>query len=133
MLLRPPLSTRSDTLLSYTSRFRAALAGDGFDLDQDRAVRLGGDADLALRSGGDAPRNAARMVGEEDEIPLITGPHRVGILLAAQAGGGETVADLHALDRVDAHHRGGEFAVELGIEGRAPAGRNAAGDRTSVV
>jgi hypothetical protein len=54
--------------------------------------------------------------------------HRIGVLLAGQARGGEAIADLDALDRVDAHHRGGQIGIELAIERRAPAGRNAGGD-----
>jgi hypothetical protein len=69
---------------------------------------------------GDTPG----MVGEKHAARA----HAVGIVLAAGESGGEAVADLHALDRVDSHAGGGEFGVELGVNGRAPAGRNAGRD-----
>ena len=37
---------------------------------------------------------------------------------------GEAVADLHALDRVDRHHRRGELAIELAVDRLAPARRH---------
>ena len=53
--------------------------------------------------------------------------HLVGILFAAQARGREAVADLHALDGVDAHQGARQLAVQLAIDRRAQAGRNAVG------
>ena len=41
---------------------------------------------------------------------------------------GEAVADLDPLDGVDAHQRARELGVELAVDRRAPAGRNALGD-----
>jgi hypothetical protein len=54
------------------------------------------------------------MVGEEFRA-FRTRAHRIGIVFTAQPGGGKAVTDLHALDCIDAHHRGGQFAIELGI------------------
>ena len=49
----------------------------------------------------------------------------VGILGAAQAGGGHALADLHGLDRVDRHHRRRKVGVELAVDRRAEARRAA--------
>jgi DNA-binding CsgD family transcriptional regulator len=64
------------------------------------------------------------MVGQKARA-VIAGAHLVGILLARQFGRAKTGADLDALDRVDAHHRRRQFAVELGVDRRAEAGRHA--------
>ncbi len=96
--------------------------------DQDRAGRLERHAADHRLAGRNAARDPARMVGVELRRAILAGPHRIGILLAAQPRRGEAVADLDALDRVDAHHRGGQIGVELGIDRRAPACRDAGGD-----
>src|SRR3546814_13343505 len=54
--------------------------------------------------------------------------HGIGIFLATQPRCGETVADLNTVDRIDAHASRRQFAVELGVKRRAPAGRNAGRD-----
>src|SRR3546814_13311028 len=54
--------------------------------------------------------------------------HGIGIFLATQPRCGETVADLNTLDRIDAHASRRQFAVELGVKRRAPAGPNAGRD-----
>src|SRR3546814_14727906 len=64
------------------------------------------------------------MIGEENGA----GAHRIGIVLAACPRCGEAVADLDALHRIDRHAGGGELAVELRVDGGAPARRNAIGD-----
>jgi hypothetical protein len=46
--------------------------------------------------------------------------HLVAMLAAALADTAEAVADLDALDRVDAHQRRGEIAVELAVDRLAP-------------
>ena len=68
------------------------------------------------------------MVGKEPRPPVSAGAHFVGVLFARKLRRGEAVADLHALDRVDAHQRARQLAVELAVDRRAPAGRNALGD-----
>src|SRR5690606_1433500 len=40
----------------------------------------------------------------------------------------EAVADLHALDRIDAHQRRGQFTIELAVDRLAPARRHAVGN-----
>ena len=59
---------------------------------------------------------------------VVAGAHLVGVFLAGQRGGGEAVADLDALDRVDAHQRGGDLRVELAVDRRAPTRRRALRD-----
>ena len=46
--------------------------------------------------------------------------------------GGEPVADLHALDRVDRHQRTGQVAIELAVDRFAPARRHAVGDHVDA-
>ena len=99
---------------------RLSIARHAVDRGQDRTGRLEGDAAQHRLAGRNAARDAPCVIGEEFGAAL-GGPHRIGILLARQARGGESVTDLHALDRVDPHHAGGEVGVELGIERRAPA------------
>ncbi len=105
----------------------STIARDRFDRDQDGTGGLERHAQLDRLTGRDTARNAACMIGEEYGS-IFARPHRIGILFAAQAGGGKTIANLDALDRIDAHHRTRQFAVELGIKRRAPAGRHARGD-----
>ena len=56
-------------------------------------------------------------------------PRRISSALASpeSAGGGKTVADLDALDRVDRHKSARQFRVELAIDWRAPARRHILG------
>src|SRR3546814_1165803 len=64
------------------------------------------------------------MIGRKNRTSVARG-HGIGIFLATQPRCGETVADLNTLDRIDAHASRRQFAVELGVKRRAPAGRNA--------
>src|ERR1700710_2809881 len=45
----------------------------------------------------------ARMVGQENRLAVISHPHLVGVFQPGHGGGGKAIADLHALDGVDAH------------------------------
>ena len=101
---------------------------DRFHRGQDRGGRLEGHPAHHRLTGRNAARRSARVVGKVDWFAVFPGAHPVGIFLAGQARRLEAVADFHALDRVDAHHRGGEVAVELGIDRRAPACGDAGGD-----
>ena len=74
-------------------------------------------------SGGDASCNAAGVIGFEPR-PVVTGSHGIGILFAGQARSGKAVADLHALDGIDAHHASSKIGIELGIDRRAPSCRD---------
>ena len=51
----------------------------------------------------------------------------VAMLGALLGDCGKTVADLHALHRIDAHQRGSQFAVELAVDRLTPARRHAFG------
>src|SRR3546814_5701939 len=67
------------------------------------------------------------MIGRENRT-IFARMHGIGIFLATQPRCGETVADLNTLDRIAAHASRRQFAVELGVKRRAPAGRNAGRD-----
>src|SRR3546814_2111844 len=68
-------------------------------------------SDLVL-AGGDAAEHAAGVVRQEHRAAAVDA-HLVGGLVAGDVGRREAVADLHALDRVDAHHRSEEHTSEL--------------------
>src|SRR6185436_16175854 len=74
----------------------------------------------------DAAQDAAGMIAEEHRRAVLHA-HLVGVLLAAHRGCRKTIADLDALDRVDAHQRLGEVGVELVIDGVAQTNRHARG------
>ncbi len=57
----------------------------------------------------------------------IAHAHLVGVRLAGKCGGGEALADLHALHRVDRHQRGGDVGIQLAVDRCAEAGRHAFG------
>src|SRR5437764_8644405 len=88
---------------------------DAADGMQDRAGGLHhqpGDDVLAAR---DAAQNAAGVVAEEHRLAVLHA-HLVGILLAAQGGNREAVANLDTLHRVDAHQSLGEVGIELVVD-----------------
>ena len=105
----------------------AAIAVDGLARREDRRGRLDREARNDRLPGRNAAENAAGVVGQKQRLAVIAHPHLVGIVLAAHRRGGKAVADLDALDRVDAHQRAGEIAVELGIDRRAETRRHAFG------
>ena len=49
------------------------------------------------------------------------------VLNAAPAGRIKACADFHAFGRIDRHQAHGEVAIELAVNGRAPASRDACG------
>src|SRR5208337_2429168 len=102
-------------------------ARDGPPRGQDRGGRLDREPGDNRLSGRNAAENAAGMIGEEARAPVRAPSHLVRVLLAREFGGREAVADLDALDRIDAHQRAREFGVELAVDRRAPAGGNALG------
>ena len=61
------------------------------------------------------PRMPPAWLAEEGGRAVLHA-HLVGIVLAAHGGGGEAVADLHALHGVDAHQRLGEVGIELVVD-----------------
>ena len=71
--------------------------------------------------------NAAGMVGAEHHL-AVGHPHLVGIRLAAERGGRESIADLHALHRIDAHQCARQIGIELAVDRRAEPRRHAFGD-----
>ncbi len=73
------------------------------------------------------PRIAAGMVRQETRRAVGPDADLVGVDLAGEFGRGHAVADLDALDGVDAHHGAGEILIELAVERRAEAGGHAFG------
>ena len=69
------------------------------------------------------PRMPPAWLEPNTTRPSVAHAHLVGILLAGQGRGGEALADLDALDRVDRHQRRGDIGVELAVDRRAEAGR----------
>ncbi len=103
----------------------AAVFVDGLARVQDRRRRLDRKARHDRLAGGNAAENAAGMVGQKERLAVIAHAHLVGILFAAERRRGETVADLDALHRIDAHQRGGNVGIELAVNRRAEARRHA--------
>src|SRR3546814_1697096 len=79
---------------------------------EDRAGRLDGEPHHQVLAGGDAAEHAAGVVRQEHRAAAVDA-HLVGGLVAGDVGRREAVADLHALDRVYAHHRTEETTTEL--------------------
>ena len=65
------------------------------------------------------PRMPPALLDRKTRLAVVAHAHLVGVLLARERGGGEAGADLDAFDRIDAHQRRGEVAVELAIDRRA--------------
>ena len=105
-----------------------AVAVDGPARGQDRGGRLDREPDHHVLAGADPAQDAAGMVGEEARA-VIAHADLVGVVLAAQRRRGEAGADLHALDRVDRHHRLGEVGIELVVDRLAQPRRHAAKPR----
>src|SRR5471032_2746092 len=68
------------------------------------------------------------MIGGKNRQTIVARAHFVGVFLPRQLSGPKTGANLDALDRIDAHQRAGDFAVQLAVDRRAPAGRRPFGD-----
>jgi hypothetical protein len=87
--------------------------GTALDVDrlarrQDGTGRLDGDAHLQVLPGADATEHTAGVVALE-----ALRRERIAMRGAALRDAGKTGADLHALDRVDAHHGEGDVGVHL--------------------
>src|SRR3546814_2324223 len=84
MVLRPPISTRTDTLFPYTTLFRSVvttpqLADEiGIQLDATRQAAARMDESLV-----DLQDLAIRAADEVGRIPVVVGPHVVEIEAAA--------------------------------------------------
>ena len=70
---------------------------------------------------------AGQYLGEEFHRAILAHPHLIGIVFAGEGGGGEAIANLHALHGIDAHESAGDIGIELGINRRAQAGGHALG------
>src|SRR5580693_3759670 len=104
-----------------------AVTVDGAARGKDGGRRLDGKARHHRLPGGNAAQNAAGIIGQEDRLAVVAHAHFVAILLAGKLSGAKAGADLDALDRVDAHQRRGQIAVELAVDRRAQPRRHAVG------
>jgi hypothetical protein len=66
-----------------------------------------------------------RITSSSAAWSIGAGAHTIGVFLAAKSRRSEAVADLDTFYRVNAHAGTGELRVELHVEGRTPACRNA--------
>jgi methyl-accepting chemotaxis protein len=98
-----------------------AVQVDRAALDPDRAGGLDGDAYRQILASRDAAQHTAGMVAGKAFRQQF-----VAVFAALLAHHVETVADLHALDRVDAHHGVGDSGIELVVQGLTQANRHAA-------
>src|SRR5690348_3649630 len=107
---------------------RHDLGGSSFLVDRrarhlDARRRLQRDADENVLAARDAAERAARRVLLE-----AVGRQLVAMLAAALTHALESLAELDALDRVDAHHRFRDLAIELVEDGLAEPHGNARRD-----
>ena len=98
------------------------LAGlvDRAPVEPDARRGLDRDIDHDVLPGGNAAQNATRVVGGK-----TFRRHFVAVLGALLLDRAKPRADLHALDRVDAHHRVGDVRIQLVVDRFAPAHRHA--------
>jgi len=94
---------------------------------EDGGCGLDGQPHHNILTRRNAAQYAARVVGLELRLAVHHADF-IGVLFTRHRGGGETITDLDALHRIDAHHGGGKVLVELAVDRRTPAGRNAGGD-----
>ena len=90
---------------------------DGLAGDANAGGGLEGDAYPEVLAAGDAPQGAAGVIGQKSP-----GRDLVPVLGAFLLHNLEAVADLHGLDRVDAHHGLGDVGVQA-VENRLPQAR----------
>ncbi len=101
----------------------------GFLRHRDGGGRLQRDADDEGPPRGNAAEDAPRMVRQEGVLETAArgGAHGVVVPAAARGGGGEAVADLHPLRRVQPHAHVRYPGVQLVVEGLPEAGGDAGG------
>ena len=112
-----PANTDTGIMASLGDDFRFITVDiNGFPGCQDRRSRFDDKAcDNGLARGNTA-KYASRLVRLKFRISVFTRTDLIGIFFAAEFGGAESGADLHALDGIDAHHRGSDILVQLGID-----------------
>src|SRR5205085_11558797 len=104
-----------------------AVAVHGTARREDRRSRLDREAADDRLAGRDATQNAAGLVRQEDRLAVVAHAHLVGVLLATERRRRKSGTDLDPFDRVDAHQRRGEIAVEFAVDRRAEPPGNAIG------
>ena len=102
---RPPVETSvsAPSRVMVRRGVRIELVGFTTKADNDRLA------------GGDAAEHAAGIVAEKARC-LALHADLIAALVPAHGSGGETGADLDALDRVDADHGGGEIGIDLAVD-----------------
>src|SRR3546814_8495166 len=65
MIRRPPRSTRTDTLLPYTTLFRSVIVDEARHADMARAIELSGRSPLVLTLGGGGEHDLTGLVAKE--------------------------------------------------------------------
>src|SRR5262245_27820293 len=100
-----------------------AEAVDAAHRRQDRAGGLDHHAADDVLAARDAAQDAAGVVAEEDGRAVLHA-NLVSIFLAAHGGDGKAIADLDALDRVDAHQPFRKVGVELVVDRITQPDRN---------
>src|SRR3546814_13343751 len=100
MILRPPRSTRTDTLFPYTTLFRSNPPGPGPAIDRLARQRLVLDA-VRLVGGGAEAAVAVLLVG----LVVALEPHHLAVALEGEAVGGDAIEE-PAVVRDDEHAAG---------------------------
>ena len=75
-----------------------------------------------------AAENSAGMIGHESGLAVGSASDFVGVFFSGELRCAHASTDLYALHRIDAHHRGGEILVQLGVYRGSKARGNAFGD-----
>src|SRR3546814_17140793 len=95
MIRRPPRSTRTDTLVPYTTLFRSVSGGDAHDEARDRIVRLRLAAADRILAVGDLRARIAQL-GREFIAPLRIETSRIIVRLGAAGEEGVEPGDARA-------------------------------------
>src|SRR3546814_11697743 len=113
MIRRPPRSTRTDTLVPYTTLFRSVSGGDAHDEARDRIVRLRLAAADRILAVGDLRARIAQL-GREFVAPLRIETSRIIVRLGAAGEEGVEPGDARAAaDAADIVGTGRAFVEPL--------------------
>src|SRR3546814_15285744 len=111
MIRRPPRSTRTDTLVPYTTLFRSVSGGDAHDEARDRIVRLRLAAAARILAVGDLRARIAQL-GREFVAPLRIETSRIIVRLGAAGEAGVEPGDARAAAAAAALVEAGRAFVE---------------------
>ncbi len=102
---------------------RVAMQIDALSGETDTGGRLEGKTGEDVLAAGDPAEDAPGMIAQE-----ALGPHLVPMLGTLLLDTGEAVADLHPLDRVDAHEGVGDIRIQSIEDRLTEPGRHPGGD-----